>query len=291
MQFGHGYNRYQRKVLRKRHNLVSVEDKGVYIYENNTAGELMLPKPSLDGKRRIGAKQQFKGDGYFMQLVRSGMLRLIKVLVDGRGNKIETHDTHDVKINKKEVDILKSEGIVSDKEVLEGGLDTSPESIYESIKNLAENSDSHVHTNVQEAVQEVEKEVAEHNVTLAEEVDVEVDFGEEFQLDEFPLEEKKSSSKSATANKSKTAKQKKKTRSKRTKNKTETILNEATDMSEEKLILDQPDIITEEGKVEYVVKKDAQQLNEESAPQEQKEVLLNEGPVEDGFLIVEQDEE
>lgn len=58
-------------------------------------------------------------------------------------------------------------------------------------------------------------------------------------------------------------------------------------MNEEKLILDQPDTITTKGKVEHVVDQDApvQRLNEADS-EEQPEVLLNEGPIDDGFVIV-----
>lgn len=62
------------------------------------------------------------------------------------------------------------------------------------------------------------------------------------------------------------------------------ILKEESDM-EEKLILDQPDIITEKGKVEHVVTSPNQQINE-SGSNKQQEVLLNESPDNDSFVIV-----
>jgi hypothetical protein len=57
----------------------------------------------------------------------------------------------------------------------------------------------------------------------------------------------------------------------------------------EKLILDQPDVITEQGKIEHVaVGNQPQPLNETPAqPQAQPEVLINESPVDGGFVIVE----
>lgn len=62
-----------------------------------------------------------------------------------------------------------------------------------------------------------------------------------------------------------------------------------TEPMPEKLILDQPDTITEQGKVEHVVKNDSpvQPLRESEKQEEPKEVLLNEHPVDDGFMIVE----
>lgn len=66
-------------------------------------------------------------------------------------------------------------------------------------------------------------------------------------------------------------------------------LNEAAIM-EEKLILDQPDMITEQGKVEHVVQKNppVQKLNEtgkNSKGKEDSPMLLNEDSTE-GFVIV-----
>ena len=59
--------------------------------------------------------------------------------------------------------------------------------------------------------------------------------------------------------------------------------------SDEKLILDQPDQVTADGTVEHVVKKKTEQPINESTPDQQSQpVLLNESPVEDGFVIVEE---
>jgi hypothetical protein len=58
-------------------------------------------------------------------------------------------------------------------------------------------------------------------------------------------------------------------------------------MNEQKLILDQPDTITHKGKVEHVVDKQSpsQKLNEQGGD-DQGDILLNEGPVDNGFVIV-----
>ncbi len=57
---------------------------------------------------------------------------------------------------------------------------------------------------------------------------------------------------------------------------------------EDKLILDQPETITEHGEIEHVINANTpvQKLHEDDN-QPQTDVLLNEGPVEDGFFIVE----
>lgn len=59
---------------------------GVFLYENVTRGDLTLPKPTLGGKKVVKSKEQFQGDSYFMQFVKtsSPLLKLVK--------KIETKD-------------------------------------------------------------------------------------------------------------------------------------------------------------------------------------------------------
>lgn len=67
----------------------------------------------------------------------------------------------------------------------------------------------------------------------------------------------------------------------------EKAIREGTTM-EDKLILDQPETITEHGEVEHVMNTNTpvQKLHEDDN-QSQPDVLLNEDPVSDGFFIVE----
>lgn len=149
------FNKYEKKEVRAQAIAQAMSGEGLYLYQNNTNADLTLPRPTSSGLRSVGPKQQFQGDNYYMQLVKTGFVRLIKEI-------------------------------------------QSPEA--------------------QRAA----------------------------------LEEKP--------------------------------------MSEQKLILDQPDMITEAGKVEHVVNKlkPVQKLNEGGAKQQpQPDVLLNESPVDDGFVIVQ----
>lgn len=57
------------------------------------------------------------------------------------------------------------------------------------------------------------------------------------------------------------------------------------DMNEKKLILDQPDTVTNQGKVEHVIVNPNKQLNDSTQNEEQPEVLLNESPL-DGVEII-----
>jgi hypothetical protein len=71
-------NRTQRREERKQQIRDALHGEGLYLYENNTRGDLMLPKPAAGGQKRVGVKQQFQGDSYFMQMVRSNDLKLIR---------------------------------------------------------------------------------------------------------------------------------------------------------------------------------------------------------------------
>jgi len=65
----------------------------------------------------------------------------------------------------------------------------------------------------------------------------------------------------------------------------ETPMNESL-QPQEKLILDQPDTVTPEGKLEHVITDAPKQLNE-GQPQQDQEVLLTEDPLEGVDIIME----
>lgn len=148
------FNKFEKKEVRAQMLQNALAGEGLYLFRNSTNSDLSLPRPTSSGLRVIGPMAEFQGDNYYMQMVKTGLLRLVKEL-------------------------------------------QSPE-----------------------------------NQRMA-------------------LEEKT--------------------------------------MNEQKLILDQPDMITEHGKVEHVVagQKPQQKLNEtKKDKQPQPDVLLNEAPVEAGFVIV-----
>lgn len=142
------FSKNERKEIRTEMIKNAMAGKGLYLYRNNTNADITLPKPTNSGIRTVAPGKEFQGDNYFMQLVKQGLLRLVKEL-------------------------------------------QSPENQNEGVK------------------------------------------------------------------------------------------------MEEKLILDQPDTINNKGKVEHVVSKVVKQINENDKDDEQIDVLLNEKPVESGFLIVE----
>lgn len=74
------FNRYEKKQIQHDQMVKAMHGEGLYLYENNTDAEMTLPRPTSSGLRVIEARKQFQGDNYYMQMVRSGHLRLIKEL-------------------------------------------------------------------------------------------------------------------------------------------------------------------------------------------------------------------
>jgi hypothetical protein len=74
------FNKYEKKEIRRTNIEKAMGGEGLYLYENNSDGDLTLPRPTKSGVRSVEARQQFQGDNYYMQLVRSGHLRFIKEL-------------------------------------------------------------------------------------------------------------------------------------------------------------------------------------------------------------------
>lgn len=149
------FNKYEKKEVQAQVLANALHGEGLYLFQNNTNADLTLPRPTKSGLRIVGPKQQFQGDNYYMQLVKTGYVRLVK---------------------------------------------------------------------------EIQSPAAQKAALTQTEVKV-----------------------------------------------------------EEKLLLDQPDMITEQGKVEHVVNKNTplQKLNEQKGKEKQPEVLLNEGPASDGFVVLQ----
>lgn len=73
-------SKYETRELRAAKMKMALEGHGKYVYENNTGGDLILPKPTSSGQRNISKGQQFQGDDYYMQMVKSNDLRLVRTI-------------------------------------------------------------------------------------------------------------------------------------------------------------------------------------------------------------------
>jgi hypothetical protein len=74
------FNRYEKKEIRHAQITNALAGSGLYLYENRQNADLTLPRPTRSGLRSVGPKQQFQGDDYYLQLVRTGYLKLINVI-------------------------------------------------------------------------------------------------------------------------------------------------------------------------------------------------------------------
>jgi hypothetical protein len=85
-------NKYERSAQQKELLESRIRGEGLYVFKNHTKGELMLPKPTASGKRRLAVDEEFQGDSYFMGMVKSNMLILVREITSiaqDRVNKLE----------------------------------------------------------------------------------------------------------------------------------------------------------------------------------------------------------
>jgi hypothetical protein len=73
MKYAPRLNRYERRQVHEEKLKHDMGGTGVYVYENNTDGDLKLPKPTDSGIRMVGPRKRFQGDSYYMKWVGSPM--------------------------------------------------------------------------------------------------------------------------------------------------------------------------------------------------------------------------
>lgn len=72
--------KFEKKELQKQKLEKNLNGTGIFVFENVTNGDLSLPKATLSGKKIIKAKEQFEGDSYFMNFVKTpnNLLKLVR---------------------------------------------------------------------------------------------------------------------------------------------------------------------------------------------------------------------
>lgn len=96
MKYGPKLNRYERRIVHAEKLKNSMGGSGLFIYENNTDGDLKLPKPTQSGIRVVGPRKRFQGDSYFMSWVGSPMnlLRLVEEIVPKDTNQLQIKESN-----------------------------------------------------------------------------------------------------------------------------------------------------------------------------------------------------
>jgi hypothetical protein len=111
----------------------SLNGTGRFVFENNTDGDLNLPKATDNGLRNIGPRKRFEGDSYYMNWVGPPMnlLRLIEEVVPQRPEK-EITVTEEKKLILDQPDTVNNQGkiehVVTDDVVPQQSLNDSTDS-------------------------------------------------------------------------------------------------------------------------------------------------------------------
>lgn len=85
----------QKQILRKQ-KLIQNQEKmkgyGMFIYENNTSGDIYLPRPTATGQRLVGRGKQFVGDSFYHNMIgrELKLIRTIKENVNESDNRLLT---------------------------------------------------------------------------------------------------------------------------------------------------------------------------------------------------------
>jgi hypothetical protein len=96
MRYEKKMNRYERSNYLRAKLEKDLSGEGLYVYRNNTPGDLSLPKPDAKGSRLpIKPGGQFEGDNYFMGMVRSNELKLVREISPPRDKGELMKESHD----------------------------------------------------------------------------------------------------------------------------------------------------------------------------------------------------
>jgi len=114
MKYRPRLNRYERRVAQKEKLEHDLSGGGKYIYQNNTDGDLKLPKPTQQGITTVGPRNMFEGDSYYMKWVGSpmNMLRLVQVVEDVNQKKNEEKMMNEQKLILDQPDTVTTKGTV-----------------------------------------------------------------------------------------------------------------------------------------------------------------------------------
>jgi hypothetical protein len=75
------FNKYEKKEVRRTQIAEAMSGTGTYIFQNSSNNaELTLPRATHSGRRKIEGGGQFQGDSYYLQMVKTGLLKIVEVI-------------------------------------------------------------------------------------------------------------------------------------------------------------------------------------------------------------------
>jgi len=75
-------NHYEKLEMLKAQQSNILKGEGLFIYRNNTKGDLTLPKPAVDGRKTIAPGKEWQGDSYFKFMLKSNEATMVRCLVE-----------------------------------------------------------------------------------------------------------------------------------------------------------------------------------------------------------------
>ena len=104
-------NRYDRSIAKATKRKRDLEGKGLYVYQNTSSGDLFLPKPTKSGVTRVGLNEEFQGDDYYMFMLGTRELRLVRVIENPAAQLAESKMMED-KLITEQPPVVTNEGTV-----------------------------------------------------------------------------------------------------------------------------------------------------------------------------------
>jgi len=101
-------NKYERRAEREQQIKIALHGEGLYEYINNRKGELNLPKVAANGIKRVAPGKTFEGDSYFMQMVKTNDLRLVREIISPEQERINMQEQQ--KLILDQPDTITNEG-------------------------------------------------------------------------------------------------------------------------------------------------------------------------------------
>ena len=111
------FNKYEKKEVQSQVLANALHGEGLYLFRNNTNADLCLPRPTASGLRSVGPKAEFQGDNYYMQLVKAGLLRLVREVQSPQQQKAAALEQKEKKVDEQL--ILDQPDIVTDQGKIE----------------------------------------------------------------------------------------------------------------------------------------------------------------------------
>ena len=104
-------NRYDKRIMQSERRKRNLEGKGLYVYQNTSSGDLFLPKPTKSGVTRVGLNEEFQGDDYYMFMLGTRELRLVRVIENPAAQLAESKMMED-KLITEQPPVVTNEGTV-----------------------------------------------------------------------------------------------------------------------------------------------------------------------------------